>query len=142
MVLAGSGGVGFLLWQVKRRPQQAIRVWKNALAIVMLGAAMGGISEEGYYTLLRIVIFLLAGGAAFRWFFGGRPVLLWLFIGMAIMFNPIIEIHFEKEIWMGIDAVAVILFGIDGYLKRNVIGVSKSSWGVTPLVRAGGYPSL
>lgn len=102
-----------------------VALWKNALAIIMLIAAMNDIDEEGYYTLLRIVIFLLSLEGAFRWFKLARPVLYFSFIGLAILFNPIVQIHFDRDIWFVIDSIAIALFTIEGYFRLKAKGLSQ-----------------
>ena len=64
----------------------------------------------GYYTLLRITatgVFVWVAIAAIN---QNEKIIPWIFIVLAILFNPIIKIHFAKEIW------AVIDFGAAAFL--------------------------
>ena len=71
----------------------------------------------GYYMLLRIVacgVFIYATLIASR---KDSKILPWLFALVAILFNPLFKIHFNKEIWMVIDGLA----GMFLLLTINVI---------------------
>lgn len=63
----------------------------------------------GYYTFLRIVatvVFLWAGVIAWD----RKSVLLAVIFGlMAVLFNPILKIHFSKELWAALDLTAAAL---------------------------------
>ena len=63
----------------------------------------------GYYTLLRIIAFaafcILAYDVATR----GNKTLPWIFGFVAVVFNPIIKVHFPKEIWAIVDVVSAVL---------------------------------
>jgi len=64
----------------------------------------------GYYTLLRIVICILAGFTAYIAFESDNKPWAWIFGAIAILFNPIIPIYFDKEIWGFLDAIVAIIF--------------------------------
>lgn len=83
----------------------------SGIAIFMLLLAIpSGIWPYGYYILLRWVV---AGVALFVLWIAyelnirGWP---WLMIGIAILFNPIISIHLDKETWVIIDFIVAALF--------------------------------
>jgi len=63
----------------------------------------------GYYTLLRLVVTGVLGWAAYISYTRNNYVLPWIFILIALLFNPIIKVHFQKEIWIVID-IAVCVF--------------------------------
>lgn len=63
----------------------------------------------GYYTLLRLVItgvFLMAALIAYDRKIAFLP---WIYLLFAIVFNPLVKVHFEKEVWAWIDLAASIL---------------------------------
>lgn len=67
----------------------------------------------GYYTFLRIIV---TGYSVFLvWHFYKKNVEFWmyLFIGIAVLFNPFIIVSFPKNIWATIDLVTAILFLIN-----------------------------
>ncbi len=57
----------------------------------------------GYYMLLRFVACGVFAWAAYITFENKEEVLPWVFVILAIVFNPIIKIHFPKEVWAIID---------------------------------------
>ena len=57
----------------------------------------------GYYMLLRFIACGVFAWAAYITFERNEDVLPWVFIILAIVFNPIIKIHFPKEIWSVVD---------------------------------------
>lgn len=57
----------------------------------------------GYYMLLRFVACSVFAWAAYVSFERNENVLPWVFIVLAVVFNPILKIHFNKEMWAVID---------------------------------------
>jgi len=57
----------------------------------------------GYYMLLRFIAFFVFAWAAFITYEKNEEILPWVFGILAIVFNPIIKIHFPKEVWMIVD---------------------------------------
>ena len=77
-----------------------------AAGIILIGVAP---LPYGYYTLLRIIATGAFVWAAIVAYERNDPVLPWVYGLLAIIFNPIIKIHFPKEIWVIIDLVAGML---------------------------------
>jgi hypothetical protein len=66
---------------------------------------------SGFYTFLRIVVFIGALVIAFGKHASANSLLRWGFIAIAVLFNPIIPVYlYEKGIWMPIDIIAAIAF--------------------------------
>ena len=74
--------------------------------------------SDGYYTLLRIVLFGTFGYLA--WFYHQRKedkylfnikneAIVWLMVFGAIIFNPIIKVSFDRHTWVIYDFVALVL---------------------------------
>ena len=81
------------------------------IAIIMLLLAIpSGLWPYSYYTILRWVI---TGIAIFIWTLVSslkNEIWDWVAIGIAVLFNPIIPIHLDKDAWVLIDFITVILF--------------------------------
>jgi hypothetical protein len=73
-------------------------------AMLFLGAAP---LPYGYYMLLRLVACGVFAFAAFIAFDRKSKALPWVYGFMALVFNPIIKIHFPKEIW----ALGTLMYG-------------------------------
>ena len=76
----------------------------------------------GYYMLLRIVACVFFVWAFFITQEQNHKITPWLFGLLAIVFNPIIKIHFQKEFWAIIDATAaiVILVNKSKLIEKNI----------------------
>jgi hypothetical protein len=65
----------------------------------------------GYYTLLRLVVTAAAAYIAYDTFQKDKQSgWIWVFGFVAILFNPLIPIYLNKELWMIIDFAAAVLF--------------------------------
>jgi hypothetical protein len=65
----------------------------------------------GYYTLLRLVVTAAAAYIAYDTFQTDKQSgWTWVFGFVAILFNPLIPIYLNKELWMIIDFATAILF--------------------------------
>lgn len=76
-----------------------------AVAMLFLGAAP---LPYGYYMLLRLFACGVFSFAAFIAFDRKRKVLPWIYGLFALVFNPIIKIHFPKEMWAVVDVASGI----------------------------------
>jgi len=74
--------------------------------MLFLGAAP---LPYGYYMLLRLVACGVFAFAAFIAFDRKSKVLPWVYGLLAVLFNPIINIHLPKEVWAFVDVAAGIL---------------------------------
>jgi hypothetical protein len=73
------------------------------------------IQPYAYYQILRWLTCstaIMIAVFAYRW---GNRWVPWVFGAMAILFNPIAPIHFERERWEGIDFLASIVFAIAAF---------------------------
>ena len=66
----------------------------------------------GYYTLLRITVTICACVLIYTTYQSrGTPTLgVFLFGGIALLFNPIVPVHLTREIWTPIDIAVAIVF--------------------------------
>lgn len=96
---------GFL----ERRPQTI----PNLIAIGLL--LLAGLDwPYGYYTLLRLVVCAAACWIAFV-SFKSEPAIRWVgwpFTLIALLFNPLVPVHLDREVWRIIDFVVAAVFGI------------------------------
>ena len=81
------------------------------ICVIMLLVALAPL-PYGYYTLLRIVVCAATGYLA--WSHASKLGLdAWVFTlgGIAVLFNPIIPVHLEREVWAFIDVAAAVVIG-------------------------------
>lgn len=72
-----------------------------------------------YYRFLRVVVFIGALLVVYR---NWKDWLFWsvLFVGIAILFNPILPIYlYKRSVWMPLDIIVGILFLVEGFLKKE-----------------------
>ena len=75
-------------------------------AMLFIGAAP---LPYGYYMLLRLVAFGVFAYAAYVAYEKKSKALPWVYGFMALVFNPIIKVHFPKEMWAVVDIAAGLL---------------------------------
>lgn len=77
--------------------------------------AVPSIWPYGFYQLVRWIVFLSSAYNAYQQ--GSREKYFWAstFAFIAILFNPIAPIHFDKEIWQIIDFVVAVFIGVAYY---------------------------
>jgi len=74
----------------------------------------------GYYTFLRIIITIGSVAVIVNEYKGEFTFWVIVFGIIAILFNPLLPIYFNsKEIWMPIDIITGILFGIKAYTLKT-----------------------
>lgn len=73
----------------------------------------------GYFTLLRFVVCAVGVYIAYKIYVSNNDSLwVWLFGGIAILFNPIIPIHFERETWWIIDLIIGGIFVLSMFIIK------------------------
>lgn len=94
------------------------------IAALMLFGALGR-WPYGYYQLLRLATCGAAIFVAFIAYNWKKLWATWLFGFIAVLFNPLVNIHFHKDSWQVIDIIVAVLFIVSLFAIRTPI--SKSS---------------
>lgn len=83
---------------------------KSLIYVVSGALALGALPlPYGYYVLLRLLatgFFVWAATIAIT---RKEPVIQWVFLILALMFNPFFKVHFSKGVWSAIDISASLL---------------------------------
>ena len=77
-------------------------------SLFLLSAGLFGFSSYGLYTFLRIWMFIFSLGSAYFYYQIESKFYSYIFIILAILFNPIIKISFNKNNWQVIDIIVGI----------------------------------
>ena len=94
-----------------------LAVWLAPL--VFLIAAVGP-WPYGYYTLLRLIVFASAAFIAYRGLsVRSSDALSWGFVVLALLYNPVFRVHFERETWSVINLVSAIPYAWAGWRGRR-----------------------
>ena len=67
----------------------------------------------GYYTLVRIVVFITMGYLAWQYFEAKDNTLVWVFGFFAVLYNPILPIYLHsKTLWIvfNITTIAALIY--------------------------------
>jgi hypothetical protein len=88
------------------------------ISIVMLFSGIPEFVPYGYYTLLRLVVCGTSIYIVYFSFEKEKKVIGSISILFAFIFNPIIPIHFGKEVWVLIDIIAALFYGVTIFILR------------------------
>lgn len=69
----------------------------------------------GVYTLTRFLVCIGATIAAVVFFSANRSRFGWLCVAIAVVFNPLIRVHFTRDTWQMIDAITGSLLLLLGW---------------------------
>jgi FtsH-binding integral membrane protein len=93
--------------------------WFKLLAVAVLFGALGT-HPYAYYQILRWVVCLASAYTAYLYYQSKNMALLWLFVAMAILFNPIAPIYMSRNTWQTFDVIAAVIFIVSLFSLRSV----------------------
>lgn len=73
----------------------------------------------GYYRFLRWIVCAVAIASAIQLHKEQRQGLAWVLGAVALLFNPLVPVHFEKATWRIFDGAAGVAFLIVFYFSRK-----------------------
>lgn len=79
------------------------------IAAIMLLAALAR-WPYGYYQLLRFVTCGVATYIAYSAYQWQKIWAVWLFGFVAVLFNPFLKIHFDRDVWQFLDVITAVVF--------------------------------
>lgn len=95
---------------------------KNILTIIASGFLFVALFDGlpyGFFTLLRFVVCAVSIYLTYKVYDNESDSLwVWVFGGIAVLFNPIIPIHLQRETWWIIDLVVGIFFILSMFLIK------------------------
>ncbi len=97
-----------------------IPAWVFLLPAIMSLLALADL-PYGYYQLLRIVV---TGSAAWiAYAYNNRRIMIGaiVFVGIAVIFNPIAKIHMERNVHAVFNLITFAIFAIGFYFERRRI---------------------
>ena len=92
--------------------------WFKILAAILLLWALVD-NPYGYYQFLRWVILIIAVCSAYVSYTQQKITWAWIFGIMAVLFNPVIPLHFSRGNWQFIDVVAAVIFFISLFNRHE-----------------------
>src|SRR3954471_13672378 len=95
----------------------------SVLWLVPLILLLGSILRwpAAYDLVLRLVVCSAATLLAYGLLGEGMLTGLgWTFLGLAVLYNPVLRLHFDRDVWCVINVVAAAPFGLLGFLVTLV----------------------
>lgn len=92
-------------------------LWLAPIALLIAALAPW---PYGYYALLRLAICGASIWLAFN-LINSRALngLGWAFVGLALLYNPVFRIHFERDVWMVLNVISTIPFALIGLASKR-----------------------
>ncbi len=84
--------------------------WLKVLAIIMLGVSIAPIPYYAFYQLMNWVVVLAAGLVILDSHQKDSEVLMWTFVFVAVLFNPLAPFYLRTDIWHIADVIVILLF--------------------------------
>jgi uncharacterized protein DUF6804 len=101
------------------------KVPASAFIVILLFATFGR-WPYGFYTLLRLVVCVTAIYLAVQAKKLSEPIWMWLMVGTALLFNPIVPVTLTRSDWQPVDLIAAAAFAIS-LLKVRQRGAEQES---------------
>lgn len=86
--------------------------WLKVVAIIMLLAAILPIPYFAYYQVMNWIVVGAAIVTALQAHTLKKEVTMWLFLFVAVVFNPIDPLHLRTDVWQLTDLAVALLFTI------------------------------
>jgi len=90
------------------------------IIIALLFWALMPFNPYGYYIFLRIVCFLAFGYLSYESYVSQKIPWLIVYLLLAILYNPIIKIYLDREIWSAINIISATIVGLSMIKKRDL----------------------
>lgn len=105
--------------KIDQLPKKYPTIIPSSISVIMLLLAIPPIWPYGYYTLLRLVVCGTASFIAYRSHKLHRQFLTYITGFLALLFNPIIPVHLDKEFWGILDLTAAAIIFVSTWLLRE-----------------------
>src|SRR5437879_1684852 len=91
-----------------------------AVVAVLMLIGTAGSRPLWYFNLLRWVVCATAVALAVHGSSTNKVWAAWVFGALAVLFNPVVPVHFARKTWQPIDAAAGIAFVVGAVLLKTV----------------------
>lgn len=75
--------------------------------------------DYGYYEVLRWSVSCFAFWSAYRIKQKQNNIWFLVFMAIGVLFNPLVKVALDKDVWQNIDIITFVLFCIYGFKHRN-----------------------
>jgi hypothetical protein len=94
---------------------------ENWLKVVAIALALGALAPIPYFAYYQLMNWAVVGAAivtAWQAYKRGNEWLAWLFVVVAVVFNPIAPLYFRADVWQVADVIVAVLFLLSFYFLR------------------------
>jgi len=88
------------------------------IAAVFLFLALINGWPYGFFTLLRFVVFAISAYVAWMSYEAKKEKWVWILGFLAVLFNPFIVIHLNREIWSIIDLIVGVFMIVSVFVLK------------------------
>jgi|SRR3989344_2090709 len=94
---------------------------ENWFKIIALGILLGAIGDHpySYYQITRWFTAISSAYLASQYAEKHKTAFMWVFIALAILFNPIFPFYFAKDTWHIFDVIGAVLFFGSLFIKTD-----------------------
>ena len=93
--------------------------WLKVVAIIMLGGSIAPIPYFAFYQMMNWVVVLASALVVLDSHQKNSVVLLWTFVFVGVLFNPLAPFYLRTDIWHIADIVVIMLFLLSFVALRN-----------------------
>lgn len=93
------------------------------VAIVLLLVAVGEHPYD-YYKFMRFVVCAVCGCAAYFAHESNRKIWVWVYLTIAVLFNPFATVHLDRERWAPIDVGTAVVMLVGIIMARRSMSTS------------------
>lgn len=86
----------------------------------------------GYFMLVRFVMMVACGWMAYQYYMRNKEVAMWVFVTLAVLFQPIYKIALGRTIWNVVDVVVAILLILIYFLEKRMEAKTRVSFQSLP----------
>ena len=86
----------------------------------------------GYFMLVRFVMMVACGWMAYRYYMRQQKAAMWVFVTLAVLFQPIYKIALGRPIWNVVDVVVAILLILIYFLEKRMEAKTRVSFQSLP----------
>lgn len=97
----------------------------RVVLILMLGWALNRANPYGYYVLLRWILCPACAFLAVHAHAVGKVGWVWLFGVTAAIYNPVLRVHLNREIWSFVNIATIVLFAVSFIGRRSGSSIPK-----------------
>ena len=93
----------------------------NWLKLLAIALALGALAPIPYYAYFQLMNWVVVGAAlmtAWQAYKLGKLFPAWLFVLVAVVFNPLAPFYFSADVWRIADVVVAALFLVSFFLIR------------------------